>query len=207
MVSALESYRRRATQLAKALSSGAIEMVSLDHAELKKFRVFIHSDENAWQRFLGWQDRTLHAKTTRDHLDQWYFTQGKHTYSFLAKIVGEDRYVGWLTINSAETRPELQIGYFILPSERNKGLATQIVNQTILACENHPHMLPWKNIIAGVEEDNAASMSVLKKAGFIESKEDNVIVGNQDLQLVMFRRSLDKAADLHKKVVRDGVAR
>jgi RimJ/RimL family protein N-acetyltransferase len=96
---------------------------------------------------------------------QWYLGQKRHegdaVFLIFARAEAAARLIGGIGLH--EDRGEMEIGYWITPSEWGKGYATE-AGRAVIDIARHSLRLP--RLVSGHFTDNPSSGKVLRKLGF-----------------------------------------
>jgi len=89
-------------------------------------------------------------------------------YTYLPIDIKSNTIIGTCGFKGGPKNGSVEIGYEVSKVFRNKGYATEMVNQLINIAFNNKEV---RNIIAHTLPEENASVSVLKKCGFVYKKE------------------------------------
>ncbi len=115
-----------------------------------------------------WPPELMGAETiewTRDQLLAHPQDAGWYTWVFISPIMNRLLGVGGFK-GAPDPEGEVEVGYSMLLSYRERGLATEAVNALLGWAYSHDAV---KRVIANTRSDRNASHRVLEKAGFVQA--------------------------------------
>lgn len=100
--------------------------------------------------------------TTIKHAKDWLINMLKDSRVFAITGLDDDSLRGFIFIHNSDTH-QYHIGYLLAEGYWGKGYAQEALSAFIHWCKSTPSI---KELIAGVEKSNLASIAVLTKMGF-----------------------------------------
>ena len=104
----------------------------------------------------------FHGITTINNAKNWLINMLEQSRVFAVSDVHNDTTLGFIFMHNSDTN-QYHIGYLFAQAHWGKGYAQEALSAFITWCKSTPNI---KELIAGVEKDNLASITVLKKIGF-----------------------------------------
>ncbi len=145
----------------------------------------LDSDPDTMATLGGPRPPEVTSSHLRYDLDQW----STHGYGMYTLVTDTGEVAGRVGLRSKTLldRPEIEVGYSLLPRWWGRGIATAAVRQ-IVALSAHATLAD--SIVATVETHNAASVRVLEKASFTYERE----LERAGEVMSLYRRPLSLAA-------------
>jgi len=159
--SAALAYRRRYTILSSALQhSNKFDFVGYEEADLQLYENLLAADseteklpDGATARSILDYNRTLESRDGR-------------TFTFFVKSHDRDAYIAEISIHFPLGSNKTYLGFYVVPHERNQGMASEIVQDACAGIASKAASLGIEAIGAEVYPDNPVSRRVLEKCGF-----------------------------------------
>ena len=99
-----------------------------------------------------------------------------------AVLDGEGRLVGRIGCHSAPVDGRVEVGYYVVPAARGRGLATRV----LAAFSDWLHGQGVTTVVLSVRPDNVASLAIARRARFVQVGEQ--LDEEDGLELVLERR-------------------
>lgn len=160
------AFDRITRDLKNAFNGHGLIFTPFIEADPVKFGEYMHADEDAWITHVG--GKPLAGGDPTDELAYMNgYTRSRGTqFDFLLQREPNGPYVGYTNIMLHPHNRTAMVGYYMLPSTRNHGVATQTVEIITRQLGSIAHRIGLKELGASVRDDNAPSVRVLEKAGF-----------------------------------------
>ncbi len=208
----LEAYNHKMEQIADMLSAqGDLEFVPLHRLEPAPFKAMMLDSDHDWVRGLGWKPEETSFEDPAwiaKHLNDWYYTKSNSAdvtvAQFQIRRKGSAELLGETQVCLYEKLKKATIGYYVLPSCRNQGLATKMVQQVVEGFTAHGHEFGVRQIVAGAEPENTISLRILETAGF-ERRPDMVNDMRPEKELVMLEYPVVQQINPEQRINRDAV--
>lgn len=175
------------------LASSRLRLVALTD-ELAALQV---SDRMGFFKALGvepepsWPPELMDAariEATRDALAERPGDAGWYSWVYISPVMHRLLGTGWF-MGAPDAAGDVEIGYSMLTSYREQGLATEGVNALMGWAYEDPRV---KRILAHTRDDRDAGHRVLEKAGFVEVERAHD--DDRDADLIVWAHERDRLA-------------
>lgn len=156
------AFDRIQLDLTKALNGRGLIFTPFHAVDPEKFAVFAAADDYAWTGGVPSEPAKLAEQFVQ--INEHVRARGTQ-FDFLLQREPGGPYIGYANVMLHPHNRTAKFGYYIQPSQRNQGLATEVASIIKDQMAIVAPRIGLNELVANVREDNLPSRRVLEKAG------------------------------------------